>query len=423
MAKILFIHQNFPGQYKYIAPYMANVLGHEVYAIGEKENMEKLVIPPGLTVLGYGRPRGASNTTHHYVQNLEGAVRRGQAVARVLIGLRDKGWAPDVVCVHPGWGEALFVKDVFPHAPTLGFSEFYYRSQDQDVDFDPEFPMAFDDKFRVRVKNANNLLSAEAVDWSVTPTRWQWQTLPAFHQRKVSVIHDGIETKGACPNPSVSLQIPDGGPLLDRSNKVVTFVNRNLEPYRGYHSFIRAVPEIQRRHPDAHFVIIGGDGVSYGKKADEGRSHKEVYLDEVRDQVDHSKLHFMGRVPYSVFLKVLQISTAHIYLTYPFVLSWSMMESMSAGCTIIGSRTQPVVEVLRDGENGLLVDFFNPTEVAARTSEVLDNPAAYTHLGVQARQDMVTNYDLETVCIPRNVQLINALINKEPPPFTIPAPV
>jgi glycosyltransferase involved in cell wall biosynthesis len=411
-VKILFVHQNFPGQYRHLAPAMAQQ-GNTVIGLGDAENITQQIDNPfsqaGVKLIGYNTPKGASPSTHHYIRGLESGVRRGQAIVRATMQLREQGFIPDIVCAHPGWGEALYLRDVFPEAKHLYFLEFFYRSRGSDVGFDPEFPNQLDDLFRVRTKNATLLLSLEAMDWGVSPTAWQRDQHPAVYHDRISVIHDGIDTKTVKPNSEAQVTV-EGGTLTGK-DEVITYVARNLEPYRGFHIFMRSLPELLRRRPNAHVLIVGGDDVSYGRRPPEGETYRQKYLAEVEDQIDRDRVHFLGKVPYQLYLSVLQISSAHIYLTYPFVLSWSMLEAMAAGCLVIGSATPPVEEVLRHNENGLLVDFFQTKEIVDAIDQVFADPERMQWLRENARTTVVENFDLESVCLPQHIQLIETLAN------------
>ena len=423
--KLLFCHQNFPGQYKHIAPTLARRPNVEAVAIGEKGNLARIdqnALPAGLSLAPYDTPRGASPETHHYIRGFEGHVRRGQAVARTAIALRQQGFVPDLICAHPGWGETLFLKDIFPRTPLLLFAEFFYRATGSDVGFDPEYPVTFDDHCRVRVKNATLILSLEAADWILCPTAWQASQLPTAFTERLSLIHDGIDTGRVRPNPHARLTLARAGHEITPADEVITFVNRNLEPYRGFHVFMRALPEILRRRPKARVVVLGGDEVSYGKAPDDGRTFRQHLLAEMGDRVDISRVHFLGRVPYDQFLQVLQVSAVHVYLTYPFVLSWSMLEAMAAGCLVIGSATPPVTEALEDGKTGLLVDFFDQKGLADRIDQVLDHPDRMQAVRDQARAAIIAKYDLKTICLPRHLALIETLAQgHRPEPDRLPA--
>jgi len=405
--KIAFVHQNFPGQFGHVASALADDRANTVVAIGEKGNLGRLR-HPRVREVAYDRPQGANPTTHHYLHNLEAATRRGQSVVRAALALSKKGFKPDIVYCHPGWGEGLFLRDVWPDATLLYFFEFFYRTRGFDMGFDPEFPSTFDSVFRTRIKNANLLLSMAACDWGITPTHWQFSSLPAEYQAKTSVIFDGIDTARVRPDPQARLEL-DGGLALTAQDEVVTFVSRNLEPYRGYHTFMRALPEILARRSHAHAVIVGADGVSYGAAAPDGQTWKQIFLDEVAGRLDMTRVHFLGKVPYATFLNVIQVSSAHVYLTYPFVLSWSMVEAMSAGALVVGSKTPPVEEMIVDGENGLLVDFFDPDGFADAVCRVLDHPDRMRDLREAARRTVVERYDLKTWCLPQILDTIRTL--------------
>lgn len=403
---VLFIHQNFPGQYKHLAPALAADPTNRVVAMHMQPNL-----PSQANIQTVCSTAGRSNTPgiHPWLQEIDTKLIRGEASLQAALSLRQQGFRPDVVCAHPGWGEALFVKDVWPEARLLNFFEFYYHASGHDVGFDPEFPMPEDDPYRLRIKNLNNLLALEACDAGLSPTNYQRGVHPTEFQHKIRVIHDGIDTDTVRPNPDASITLRQAGITLTRQDKVVTFVNRNLEPYRGWHIFARALPEILTRDPKAHILIVGGDDVSYGARPADGVSYKQRFLGEINGQLDMRRVHFLGHIPYPAFLAVLQLSSAHVYLTYPFVLSWSMLEAMSTGALVIGSRTPPVQEVIQHGENGLLVDFFSASEVAAAVAEVLSSADRMQAIRNKARQTVLERYDLKRICLPRQLALVEGL--------------
>ena len=355
----------------------------------------------------YDLARPPKEDIHPYLKSLEEGILYGQAVFRSINNLLKQGFKPDLVIGHAGWGETLFVKDVLPNTPVLNYWEFFYNSVGQDVNFDPEYPSNIDSILAMRIRNSVALLTAAGSDWGVTPTQWQFSTHPAGMQGKMSVIHEGVDTLAIRPNLEAVYRLPNGKELRP-GMKIVTYVARNLEPYRGFHVFMRALPEIQKRHPDAEILIVGQDGVSYGGKLPEGDSYKKRMLAEV--SFDSDRVHFTGHLATPEFRSVMQVSSAHIYLTYPFVLSWSMLEAMATGCVIIGSRTAPVQEVIVDRENGLLVDFFDGAALVDRIDEVLADPAAFTALREAARRTVVARYDLRSICLPRQIALVDSLL-------------
>ncbi|MBK8175493.1 MAG: glycosyltransferase family 4 protein [Rhodospirillales bacterium] len=403
--RVLFVHQNFPAQYLHLAPALV-ARGDEVTALAI-ENQKPI---PGVRILHYKPKRSSSTNIHPWVGDVETKVIRGEAAAQAATELRARGFSPDVICAHPGWGEALFLKDVFPQARLLSFIEFYYKAEGADFAFDPEFSEdEVTGRCRLRMKNANSLLNLDAADWCVTPTEWQRSTVPARYRERMTVIHDGIDTARVRPSATAVVRLAKSGIELRPGDEVITFVNRNLEPYRGFHIFMRALPEILRRRPNAIVLIVGGDEVSYGRRLGEGETWRQKMMAEVGDRIDHERVRFVGRIPYADFVSMLQVSAAHVYLTYPFVLSWSLLEAMAAGCLVIGSATPPVEEVIRDGENGLLVDFFSTADLAAAVDRALSHPDRMADVRARARQTVIDRYDLQTYCLPRHVALVDAL--------------
>ncbi|WP_212637889.1 glycosyltransferase family 4 protein [Desulfocicer vacuolatum] len=375
---------------------------NQVVAIGEQRpNAIKI---PNIKQMWYKKPREAGDKTHPYIRGFEANIRRGQTIISVLQALSQKGFIPDVICAHSGWGETLFLKDYFPHVPIIGYFEFYYHGKGADVGFDPEYPSSLDGLARVRTKNATNLLSLEACDHGIAPTLWQKQQFPEIFHNKIKVIHEGINTDIVKENPHIRLHLKTAGVTLTKSDEVITFVNRNLEPYRGFHTFVRALPKILDSRPNAHVLIIGGDKVSYGKQLPQGMTYRQKYLNEV--QFDPSRVHFMGQVPYNQFISVLQVSAVHVYLTYPFVLSWSMLEAMACRCCLVASATPPVMEVIEDKVNGLLVDFFDSKALVKKINEVLDHPRRFDQIRARARQTIMEKYDLQRICLPAQLKYL-----------------
>lgn len=418
--RVLFVHQNFPGQYKHLAPALAARRDTEVVALAINRQ------PPteNVKVVYYEPKRSSSQNVHPWVSDIETKVIRGEAAALAAAQLKQQGFQPDVICAHPGWGEALFLKDVWPDARLLSFIEFYYEAQGSDYAFDREFSDAsLAGLCRLRMKNANHLLTLVASDWAVSPTHFQRDRVPALFHDKMSVIHDGVDTALVRPDPADTLRLEKAGVTLSRQDEVITFVNRNLEPYRGFHVFMRALPEIQKRRPKAWVLILGGDEVSYGAQPPTGQTYRQILMNEVGAKLDMSRIRFLGRVPYESFLKLLHVSAAHVYLTYPFVLSWSMLEAMAAECLVIGSATAPVQEVIVDGENGLLVDFFSPEAIADAIDRAIDDPDQLRPLRARARQTVIERYDLNTVCLPRHLALVDAVAEGKLPPDGLDAPV
>lgn len=399
--KVLFVHQNCPGQFKHLAPALA-AEGHDVVFIGQKNKPT----PQGVKRLEYEPHRKITPNLHPYLTGTEAAVLNGQAVARLGFKLRAQGFVPDVMVGNPGWGETLFLKDVWPDSPLVSLCEFYYNGVGSDVGFDPEFDTGPDAVLRARARSAQHLLAIEAADYAYSPTGWQRAQFPRAYQNKIEVIHDGIDTDTIRPDLDARFICPNGE-TLTRHDEVLTYVSRNLEPYRGFHSFMRALPDILRRRPDAKVVIVGGDEVSYGGRPKTGGTWREKMLDEVGPLP--SRVMFTGRIPYRDYLSLLSVSSVHVYLTYPFVLSWSMLEAMASGAFVIGSATAPVEEVITDAQNGWLVDFFDTDKMAERIAEALAQRDNVATVRAAARQTVVDSYQLST-CLTAQRALIEGAV-------------
>lgn len=400
--KILLVHQNFPGQYLHLARYLGAQRGNEVVFITQRKEGAL----SGVRKLVYAPKRKPSRSTHHYLREAEAGVLNGQEVARAALSLKQAGFTPDVMLGHNGWGEIWYLKDIYPNSPLIGYFEFFYRTVGADIEFEPGVSEQLDTAPRLRTKNVGNLLGLEAADLGQCPTRWQQSLYPERYRSMLRVIHEGIDTRVVRPNPTAKLKLPGSGRELTGVDEVVTYVARNLEPYRGFQVFMRSLPSILSRRPNAHVVIVGGDDVSYGMRLPDGKTYRNEMLKELGDSLDLARVHLMGRVPYSTFLNILQISRAHVYLTYPFVLSWSMLEALSAGALVIGSKTAPVEEVLHHHENGLLVDFFDTAGVADTVVDALANPGAYRAMRECARRTIIEGYDLHTLALPAQLKLV-----------------
>lgn len=396
--KILFLHPNFPAQFRHLA----TVLGQDrkntvVFATNRREGNIA-----GVNKIVYEKSRTVRPETHHYVRPLENAVLEAQAVYRIAQKLKDQGFYPDVVYGHSGWGPTLFMKDVFSKATLLCYFEWYYNAYGSDASFDPSDPINADDEARIRIKNAPILLDLASCDRGLSPTKWQRSQFPPEFQSKIKVHHDGIDTSYFKPLPNAKLFLPRINLDLTETTEIITYVARGMEPYRGFPQLIETIYLLQKKRPQCHFVIVGKDRVAYGKNLPDGKTYKQAMLEKF--SLDMSRVHFTDLLPYNEYLQVLQASSVHIYLTRPFVLSWSMLEALATGCLIVASDTAPVTEVIQDNVNGLLVNFFNPEQICDRVIEALDNPRMVA-IRDRARKTILEGYDLANL-LPQHLQWV-----------------
>jgi glycosyltransferase involved in cell wall biosynthesis len=409
--RFLFIHQNFPGQFRHLAASLQRE-GHHCQAIGSPQASGLGDVPlKRYAIQGVPEPEGL----HPWARDLQIKCLRAEAAARQADRLRREGFQPDLILGHPGWGELLAIKDVFPDVPVLHYLEFLYPLQGGDVGFDPEYSdnRGWHSSATLRLRRVPQLLALHDLDRAIAPTHWQASTAPQCFAERISVIHDGIDTERIRPDPRAWIRLQGGDLTLHHGDELVSFVARNLEPYRGFHRFMRMLPLLQALRPRCRVVVVGGDEVSYGKAPDDVRTWRQRLLAELGDRIDHSRLHFVGRIPHRVLHNLFQVSACHVYLTYPFVLSWSLLEAMSCATVVVASDTEPVREVIRDGDTGLLVDFFDGEAMARRIASVLAEPERYRPLGIAARQAVVRGFDLHSVCLPQQRSLIRRMTCKD----------
>ena len=389
MANILIVHQNFPGQFPHITEALL-ARGDRVAAIGGPTAQAR----PNVDLRRWANKRGTTKGIFDPATRAEADMIRGAMAAEVAIQLRQDGFSPDVIIGHPGWGETIFLKEIWPEARVILFGEMLYRSHGGDLNFDPEFGAAtIAQNLRAHAKNASQLLAFAYADRIVCPTPFQAGSFPSSLQPMIRVIHEGVDMSHASRRPDATLKLP-GGSKLDRTTPVITFVNRTFEPLRGFHIFMRALPAFLEACPDAHAVLIGTDKPQgYGGPSPEEKGWKSALLKEVGGRLDPARVHFMGKVEHSVLIDAFSIARAHIYYTYPFVLSWSLVEAMAAECTIIASDTGPVQDAITDGVEGVLLPFFDVDALSATMVRAVREPEAFAGLGAAARQRALRDYD------------------------------
>lgn len=384
--RILFVHNNFPGQYARIVKYLEGKPGIEMVAGSLASNQQSTSIRR----IGYKPHRAPGEGTHFALRFTEKAVIQGQSVYRVFMTARKRGWAPDIILAHSGYGDGLFLKDLWPDAKLLSYLEWYYNFRESEAVFltpenieDPHLQLS------VRMKNTVFLHDLVAMDWGQCPTPYQKSQIPKVFHDRISLLHDGIDTAFFAPDPSATVSI--GGRTFRRGDPVISYVSRGMEPMRGFPQFMEAVSILHKERPDAHVIVIGEDKIAYSSDRPDGRTYLEWALEAF--PVDPERFHFLGKQPLEMLRDVFRVSAAHVYLTAPFVLSWSMMEAMSTGALVVGSDTAPVRDVIRDGENGILVPFFEPRLLAGRLCEAIDAPARFAAIRANARATIVERFD------------------------------
>ena len=412
--KILFVHQNFPGQFKYLAPALLNK-GHDVYVLTKDSDSEDKndTNKDGIIIFYYQTTRVSTQNIHPWVTDFETKTIRADACYSKALNLKKElNFNPDLIISHPGWGESMFLKNVWPDSKLAIYCEFFYKSINADVGFDKEFDVDnYGQDNRIQLKNLNNIIHFQFADAALSPTMWQASTFPSYFRKKITVIHDGIDTDNLRPN-SQSKLILNNQIELSYGDEIITFVNRNLEPYRGYHVFMRALPKLLQAKSKCRILIVGGDDVSYGVRPMNGKKWKDIFYDEIKSNLtleQRSRIHFLGNISYENFILMLQISKVHVYLTYPFVLSWSLLEAMSVGCSIVASNTQPLHEVINSEENGVVIDFFDSNNLSNQIIRLLDNADIRDKLSFNARETILKNYSLKD-CIRKQLDWVETVL-------------
>ncbi|QDH17120.1 glycosyltransferase family 4 protein [Swingsia samuiensis] len=391
--RYLFVHQNFPGQFLHFVRYLHEQGGHEIVFISEANEGNI----PGVRRVIYRVPRLPSTATHPHVREFEYGILRAEAVATAAKTLKNLGYEPDIIIGHHGWGELLNLVDVFPTCPILGYYEFFYHTNQNDVGFDPEFPLRPDFTPVIRTKNAINLqaLCLER-GYGQTPTEFQKSTYPDWAQRKISLLREGVNLDLCKPDAKAHKRnLVINGVKITPKDALITYVARNLEPYRGFHSMMRALPKILDERKDAQVILVGGDKVSYGSPPAKHGSWSNFMLEELKGKLDLDRVHLVGKVAYDDFRALLKRSDVHVYLSYPFVASWSLREAMATGCTIVGSDTASVEEFIHDRSTGRIVPFLQPDKIADTILELLEDRKQARHLGQKARRYAEKELDLQ----------------------------
>lgn len=394
---ILFLHRSFPAQFKYIAYDLARNPANKVLFITNTEDIEV----DGIEKVVYTVPTLPKNNTDDFLKSYEVAVEHGRAAANEALKLKDKGFVPDLIYGHSGWGTAMFMKDVFPDVPLICYFEWFQNAQGADTGFDG-IEISDEQKEGLRVANSSVLVDLYSSDGGISPTEWQKSQFPKEFQDKIKVIHDGIDTEFFKPSSDVTFNLNDI--IFNTNDEIITYGTRGMEPYRGFPQFMEAIEKVLKIRPNAKVLIAGEDKVCYRGKL-EKYTYKELMLEKL--DLDMKRVHFVGALPYADYLKFLQVSSVHVYLTVPYVLSWSFLEAMSTECLIVASNTAPVLEVMQDNYNGLLVDFYDIDSIANKICYALENRDKLKQLRENARKTIIAKYSLEKL-LPEHLKHINS---------------
>ena len=361
---------------------------------------------PGVEVLRYSPPPKSPGPMSLSQQLWFDALARADAVAHRCERLRLRGWVPDRILAHSGWGEPLGLPEVFPDVPLIIWPELWVTPMHGGHGSDPQLPPAgLNQRLEQLGRNAITRLALERASAWVLPTHHQARSLPReFQGTGLNVIHEGIDTEIASPNPEVHFEVR--GVRIDRSVPVLTFVNRNLERLRGFDMFMRSLPSLMSDHPRLRVMIVGDNEKGYGQLHPSGRPLREVMLEELQGKLDLDRLHFFGRIPHPQLLALLQVSTVHVYLSYPFIMGWSLLEAMACGCALVASEGMPVEEVITNGVEGVLVPMDNPDRLAKCVSSLLSDRSLRMRLGQAARRRALEFDQIST--LPKLAAVVNA---------------
>jgi glycosyltransferase involved in cell wall biosynthesis len=407
---LLIIHQNYPGQYRESLKLLAGSGRHRIVFLTQRRDVAS---PADHSVVAYKPDETGTPARHPYVEMFDSSIRTAIGAMQACRQLKEKGFTPDLVIGHAGWGELIFVKEIWPQVPVLGYFEYYFIPKGGLVDSDPEFPASPDIAARLHARTAPAYLSLMRCDDGYTATAWQKQTFPEIFHPKIKVLHEGIRTDLLAPDHEGAEPLTIGSVTFRRGEEIVCYIARNLEPGRGFHTMLRALPRLQRERPNVRTAIVGSDGVSYGGRLAEGKTFRALFTEQLGDSVDWSRVHFLGQIPYPALIRLIQLARCHVYLTAPFVVSWSLLEAMALEKTVVTTDVAPVRQFVEHGRTGFLVDYFKPDDLGCRIAEVLSHPDNHRAIGKAARRHVVANYDFKGVCYPQLLGFMNRVLAKE----------
>jgi len=401
MIKVLFIHPNFPGQFKHIIPALLEEGNYQLAYISRKKTIKN---GEGILFEQYEFDKQHHQGVHRYLQYTQEAVREAREVCLCANNLVNKGFIPDIVIGHTGWGGLLFIKDMFANARIIAYCELYF-SHEFDQLSKPDERATNDRKAFLRCRNLHTLMQMESMDVGITPTEYQLKSHPPMLQQKMITIHEGVDSKVCTPDSLAQFPVPGKDIILSKKDTVITYVSRGFEPARGFFQYMEALEILCRELPNAHFVLVGGEKAFYSGHPGE-RSYKQQALEKY--QFDHDRVHFTGRLVHEGFRKVIQISSAHVYLTRPLFLSWSAVEAMSMAAPMVAADEALVRELMTDGETALLVDYSKPGEIADAVKKLVADPDLAEELAGNARAKIVNEYDISNT-VKKWMQVIRGL--------------
>ena len=396
--RCLFVHSNLPAQFRHLCYSLGRDPANEVVFATMNARPEWEI--PGVRKAVFAADGEPARGVHPLARNMEECMRKAAGALQAAQALRTQGFAPDVVYGHSGWGPTLFLPEVFPQARQLRYLEWFYDPDGADAGFGGQ-TLSTEARAQMRARNLPILMDLERCHLGICPTRWQASQFPPELRAKLTILHDGVDTEFFRPDPGSPLVLP--GLDLSGAAEIVTYATRGMEPYRGFPQFMEAAVEVTRARPGCHVVVAGEDRACYGPPPAKGKTWKQAVLEKLKP--DPARIHFTGPLPYGHYRRLLQASTVHVYLTRPFVLSWSFLEALSCGCLTVASDTGPVREVLRHGVNGLLTDLTRPAAIAARIVEALEGREKYAGLRTKARETVLRHYDLKKL-LPRHLALL-----------------
>lgn len=405
--RILFVHHYFPGQFQRIARHYLASGQHEIIAFhrGLRDGRAMPLID-GIRTLEYGQEVKPDRPSDHVLYEPEQFIREAASMGFRAEELKAEGWLPDLIYSHTGWGTGAFLRDVFPEAKFVKYCEWFYNNSADSGEF-LRSDRPFISRLATSLMNIPALADLMRADLMIAPTAWQRSQFPAHIRDAIRIVPDGIDTDLFRPDPDATFTT-QAGRTFRPGDRVVTYVARGADPFRGFKQFIEALAIVQAHDPAAEAIIVGDRTVYYDGQGNGTEEHFHAVMAGAR--IDPARTHFTGALPYETYRKVLQVSAAHAYLTVPFVLSWSMLEALSAGCAIVGSDTAPVREFVTHGENGLLADFFDPRAFAAHLSTALAGGPAIDRLRQNARQTILDRWSAGEA-IARHMALVAKLFS------------